>query len=42
MFAGFGVNYDSLQIDYAFQFVNRSARSLDDTPRHFVSLAYVY
>ena len=42
MFAGFGVNYDALQIDYAFQFVNRSARSLGDTPRHFVSLAYVY
>ena len=42
MFAGFGVNYESLQIDYAFQFINRAARSLGDTPRHFVSLAYVY
>ncbi len=41
-FAGFGVNYQALQIDYAFQFINRSTRSLDDTPRHFVSLAYVY
>jgi len=41
-FTGFGVNYQALQIDYAFQFANRSTRSLDDTPRHFVSLAYVY
>jgi hypothetical protein len=41
-FAGFGVNYQALQIDYAFQFINRAPHSLGDTPRHFVSLAYVY
>jgi hypothetical protein len=41
-FAGFGVNVASVRADYAFQFINRTAYSLGDVPRHFVSLSYVY
>ena len=41
-FAGFGVMLSALRVDYAFQFINRASRRLDDAPRHFVSLSYLY
>ncbi|MBM3213678.1 hypothetical protein FJZ36_02025 [Candidatus Poribacteria bacterium] len=41
-FAGFGVSIADIRADYAFQFINRTARGLEDVPRHFVSLSYAY
>ncbi len=41
-FAGFGVMIAPLQMDYAFQFSNRSSYGLADVPRHFVSISYMY
>jgi hypothetical protein len=41
-FAGFGVLVVPLQMDYAFQFSNRSSFGLADVPRHFVSMSYTY
>jgi len=36
------VNIASVRADYAFQFINRAAYRLEDVPRHFISLSYVY
>ncbi|MDA1192859.1 MAG: hypothetical protein O3A46_14390 [Candidatus Poribacteria bacterium] len=41
-FAGFGVKLSALQVDYAYQFVNSAARRLADSPKHYVSLSYLY
>ena len=41
-YTGFGVNFGPLQLDYALQISNEASMSLEEVPRHFVSIGYLY
>jgi hypothetical protein len=41
-YAGFGVLFNPVQLDYAFQLSDHAGRQLPESPRHFVSVSYTY